>query len=635
MKTCIFTLVFFLLAPGLLQADNAQVSAVLDKRSAEVNEEIHLTLRITGAQGNVQAPRLPDFKGFETFYSGRASHITFVNGQQTSRVEFSYTLVPKAAGQYSLGPIEVFVGQAVYRTEPIPVEILASQGNLQRTQPVPAAPPQSPGQAQQAPVQEPAPQFVPDDDNIFIQASIDKKVVYPNEPVILTYSLYTRYDTRYEGFAEEPEMSGFWIEEFPMDKDIRRDTIHINGKRYVKADIRKIALFPTAPAEYTIKPGTIKASIRQEPQNQSIFDEFFNDSFFTGSGFFSRRENRLLKPQPVVLQVIPFPEQGKPVSFDGAVGQFRMTASVDKQTVKQNEPVTMKLIIDGEGNIETLKRPPLPELKNFKIYDADTSSELFKTGLVIGGRKSFEIVFIPTAAGEAKIPALPFTYFDPAQKTYRTIVTQEFTIQVTPSDKPPVIPQALTQQDIFKKEIQVESKDIHFIHETLNEDAAQKTLAGVFPLILAADVLMTLLIFLGLWRERQENVFQKDSALKRRKFAKAKAEGRIRKLSRTLGREKDEQAFFEEVDKIITEYLSDKFNLSTYGTTRSEIESELQKYLETEDSLYQNILEIYRICDESRFAGQALPSGVRKETVAILRQAITRIERVKKIGKSK
>ena len=127
------------------------------------------------------------------------------------------------------------------------------------------------------PVQdEPPPSFHPEDDNIFVRAWVDKTSVYPNEQVLLTYALYTRYDTRYEGFEKEAQLSGFWMEEFPMEREIEKETVRMNGKRYVKAEIKKVALFPTSPAEYTIDPGTMKASIRQEPQQSSVFDEFFN-----------------------------------------------------------------------------------------------------------------------------------------------------------------------------------------------------------------------------------------------------------------------------------------------------------------------------------------------------------------------
>ena len=275
--------------------------------------------------------------------------------------------------------------------------------------------------------------------------------MYQNEQLLLSYSLYTRYDTRYEGFEKEPETSGFWIEDFPMEREIARETVRVGGKKYVKADVKKMALFPTSPGNYTIQPGSLKVSIREEPQSSSVFDEFFSDSFFTGGSFFARRQNRLLNPSPLQLVVKPLPEDGKPGSFQGAVGQFRISASLDREKVKQNEPVTLKMTIEGEGNIETITRPKVPELTGFKTYDADTSSQLFKTGNVIGGTKSFEVVFIPQNDGKAYIPPLEFSYFDPRAEKYVTVRTPNFQIEVEKSEQAFKVPDAIRKRPCFRK----------------------------------------------------------------------------------------------------------------------------------------------------------------------------------------
>lgn len=631
-----FLTFMFLSSQTGIYAQSVNVSALLDKRSVQVDEEIHLTLRITGSQQNIQSPRLPNFNGFETYYTGRASHITFVNNVSTTKVEFSYVLIPKTAGRFTLDPIEVVVGGSAFRTEPISIEVLGNQGQLSRT--APSSQPQSQPQAQSQasfvspPVQEPPPSFQPDDDNIFIQAWVDKNSVYTNEQLVLTYSLYTRYDTRYEGFSEEPELSGFWIEEFPMEQEIRRETVRVNGKRYIKADIRKVALFPTAASEYTIRPGTIKVSVRQEPQGQSIFDEFFDDSFFSGSGFFSRRESRLLMPPLLKLQVKPLPENGKPADFSGAVGNFRMMAVIDKPSVKQNEPVTMTLTVEGEGNIETMKQPAIPEVAGFKIYESDSSAQLFKTGNVVGGRKVFEIVFIPLTSGNLTIPKLALSFFNPVQNAYQSLATPQFPLQVTPSDKPFEIPKALSQQQIFKKDIEVESEDIRFIDEKLPEEASRQIFLRAYYGLLGLDLLLTLCVLFGLWKEYTESVFSKDNALKRRRLARSLASVRMKKLSVLvrLSAKDGIGAYFEEIEKILTQFLSDKFDLSAYGTTRVDIESALENSLGVEDPLYRDIKEVYRLCDESRFGKQELPGEIKDRALKILKQTIARVDKMRR-----
>ncbi len=433
----LFGWAFFPLAGPYALADDVRLSAAVDKQTVYQNEEVHFSVRVYDAKGNIPAPLLPNFIGFDTFYSGRASHFSFINGKSSSTTEFNYVLVPKATGVFKLEPVELEVDGKPYRTESVQIEVLGKPvaQALPPTQPFQAPGSQQPTSAvpliPHAPSQQPAATQYSStdygaDDNIFLRVNPSKRTVYSNEQLLLTYSLLTRYDTRYEGFETEPETSGFWVEEFPMERDIGRQTEIINRKKYMRADIKKLALFPTAPGEYVIKPGSIKASVQIEDRPSSFLDDFFNDSFFSSSGIFARRVEKTLSVPPITIVVKPLPEEGKPKSFNGAVGEFRMSSSFDKKEVKQNEPVTLQLVIEGEGNVETISYPALPELSDVKVYDADKKTEFFKAENLIAGKKAFEIIFIPKLSGTLQIPALEFSFFNPKTEKYVTLNTQTY-----------------------------------------------------------------------------------------------------------------------------------------------------------------------------------------------------------------
>ena len=57
----------------------------------------------------------------------------------------------------------------------------------------------------------------------------DKDEVFVNEPVMLTYTLFTRLSATYKGFEKEPTTTGFWVEDFPPEKTIRRTEKMLNG----------------------------------------------------------------------------------------------------------------------------------------------------------------------------------------------------------------------------------------------------------------------------------------------------------------------------------------------------------------------------------------------------------------------
>lgn len=631
-----FIFTFALVRPSFVCA--TEISADVDKTRAAEGEEIHLTLRIQNAQGNVPAPRLPAVDGLDIFYTGRASHLTFINNRSSSSLEFNYVLVPRMSGVLTVPPIQIEADGQLFQTEPIRLEITQS-GVSSRPQ-APSRPAQQPFSPYTMPppqaqaVDEPAPFHPPTgNEDVYVVAHVDKTVAYPNEQILLAYSLYTMYDTRYEGFEEKPEVSGFWIEEFPKDREIHRETVRVDGQRYLKADIEKLALFPTTAANYTIQPGTLKISIRKDPRNTSLFDEFFNDSFFSGGSFFAQRENLLLKPAPLQIQVRPFPEQGKPKSFQGAVGNFNMTAAIDKASVKQDEPVTMKIVIEGEGNIETLSKPVIPDLKDFRIYDSDASTQLFQSGDRIGGQKFFEVVFIPLAPGGQKIPRLEFTYFNPASGSYRTLSTPEFLLEVEKSTETFKLPAQMGETEAFKKEVKAEAKDIQYIHEKITGNRWQFTARALNFVFGIANSLLTVLFLLGLWKQRQEEVFSKNTGLKRRRYAKSQAEGKMRHLRAWIRNDSKGDAFFEEVEKILTQYLADKFNMSTYGITHEELQRELGSVLGASDPLYTDIMNLYRLCDESRFAKASIPKEEKLRAERILQDTIRRVERLPKNGR--
>ncbi len=632
-KTAFLFAILVLTSSRPVWASEVQVAGIVDKNHVQVDEEVSFTIKILGAQGNVQAPRLPAFQGFESFYTGRTSQFTFVNGKSSNTLEFNYVLVPKVMGKFTLNPVEVWIEGRRYQTESIQLEVQGPQvqpgQNSGNPQPAVSQGQTPPSAASAQSVG--APTELIKDDNVFVKALADKTTVYPNEQIVLTYTLFTRYDTRYEGFEEEPSVSGFWIEDFPLDKDLGRDTVSMNGKRYVKADIRKIALFPTASAQYTIQPGTLKVSIREQPKTNGMFDEFFDDSFFSNSGFFARRMERILKPDPITITVRPFPEKGKPKSFNGAVGQFRLTASVDKPDVKQNEPVSLKLVIEGEGNIETLAKPNVPELTGFKIYDGDSSSELFKTGNNVGGRKTFEIIFIPTEAGNLSIPPLEFSFFDPRRETYQTLQSQAFPLHVTPSNEPLHLPQELAEREAFKKDIRLEAKDIRYIHEEFPSETGRKIQSFVYAFLAAGNVLALLGLAAVFLQRRREEVFSRDIALKRRSLARQIAEKRLKKLKQLAQSKNPEEAdrFLGEAEKILNEYLSNKFNVSAYQLTRPWIEEKLAEALGPEDPLLKKTGEFYELASVARYGKGALPVEERREFIHFIVTLIRRIERIK------
>lgn len=608
-------------------ADEPKLSASLDRQSARINEEIHLNVRISGVRGSIPAPKLPSLESFEVFYQGRGSHFSFIDGQTESLTEFNYVLIPRSPGQFILRPIEIKIGDKTYQTNQLEINIEDTQTSAPSTfsrpyRGLPAQPQQKSGyvppltqmgQSSQAAPRTPSGggQAVTSlqgdlDDNIFIRVTPSATTVFANQQLILTYSLLTRYDTRYEGFAEEPETSGFWIEEFPMDQNVGRDTETVNGKKYVRADVKKIALFPTAPGQYQIKPGVVKTSVQIE-EPTSALDEFFNNSFFSGGGLFARRVEKHLVPPTIQVTVKALPDVGRPENFKGAVGDFRMATDVDKRIVNQNEAITFKITLEGEGNIETLAQPAFPEIRHAKTYEADTETQLFRTHNVIAGKKTFEVVIIPSEAGELKIPSVEFSFFNPKTERYVVLKSATYQIKVNPSKtSPPVIPKGIGEGEsgvVDKKAIRSESQDIQYIKERVL-DPGNRILPRVMVVVGFLNIVMTISVVGLVILRRRDAYLNQNVSLKRTIYAKkfvAKGLKRLDRLAHSAQKSpQSKEEFFDESARVLNQYLADKLNLSPHGLTLDLIKVRLEERNASPDVI-QMIHNFFEGCDQIRF----------------------------------
>jgi hypothetical protein len=647
MKRFLFFLVSLLSAGTILIAavaaeENVKVTTVFDKRSVSLNDEIKFTIRITGAQANILRPRIPHIESFESYYTGRSSQFTFVNGRSENATTFSYVLVPKQVGTFMIPPIEVEVDDQLFRTDPIELSVTVSQAPASAPVTAPAAPggpastspPAVPVPSGPAPpfaqprqnVQKPAaPTLTPDmDQNIFLNVAADKLEAYPNQQILLEYSVYTRLSARAEQFEKDPNLTGFWVEEIPIERDYQAEKIIYQGLQYVKADVRRLAIFPTGTGTFEIDPGVFRVTVKKEERPSSLFDEFFDESFFGGS-FFARREQRLLTARPLQIRVRPLPEQGKPADFSGMVGRFRMNSAVNKRAVKQNEPVTLTLTLEGEGNIEIIERPKIPPLKDVKIFDSDSSTELSKTRQGLAGKKTFEVTLIPMEPGPVEIPPISFSYFDPVAGAYQTLVTQAYRIEVSPG--PAVMlgetGAAPATEKELKKSIRLESRDIHFIKEKFGPERRAWSLENAARFFLAADAFLSLGCFLIFLRARRQERLDQDVALRRSLEASRrllKGLRVLRKLS-VSARSEDARRFFDQVPKVLSHYFADKFNVSERGITFGEIESRLQGK-GASAALVDEVRALYEMCDRIRFTSSEIPEIRRDELLRVIQDVV-------------
>ena len=132
------------------------------------------------------------------------------------------------------------------------------------------------------------------------------------------------------------------------------------------------------------------------------------------------------------------PVNGKPVSFNGAVGQFEIKADLEKNNFTTDETGKLTLEISGAGNLQLVTAPDIKWPSSLEVFDVKVTEDLLLLDVPVSGRKIFEIPFAVQGQGEYTIPAIEFSFFNPATGTYKTLFTKpiSFTVQKGSATKP-------------------------------------------------------------------------------------------------------------------------------------------------------------------------------------------------------
>ena len=585
----------------------------VSRSQVPVGESLTLDIIIYDSQAKITAPTLSSLDGFTSSSRAHSQEISIIGGRRSSRTIFSYVLLANSVGTKSLGPFEVLIDEKKYKVGPVQVEVVAAQSRLS---------PPSVSSGLPAPL---PPRALPSgnirNQEIFVRAWLDKDEAYVNEAVMLTYTLYTRLTATAKGFEREPVTTGFWVEDFPPELTIKKTEQMVNGVRYLVADLRKLALFPTQPGIYTMDPGTLSVDIQQQDPRRVSYNVFG----YANPPLATQMVAQTLSPDPVKLTVKALPETGKPADFNGAVGNFQIESSVDKTVVQQGDPVTYRVRLTGRGNIHTVETPPAPKLEDFKYYDSSSSTRTLKDRLIVEGEKITDTVMVPRKAAAFTIPATHFSYFDPAAQTYKKLTTASHALTVNPGPEGEDMGEALVQP-VAKEKVDVIAKDIRYLKMTDDGKIMPKKLLYRHPLYWAFN-----LAALGLWlfltvlsRRRVDLTGDLKNTRLRRSHALARK--KLKEASRMLDEEKSEE-FYAEVSKAIYRYFADKLNLPIQSVSALAIEERTDPALPA--ALATEIRTLFDELGMVRFGRIEKNAAEMKRVYDRADQVITSFEKVK------
>ena len=548
-------------------------------------EQFRLTYTLNKNGSDFRGPGLKGFAILSGPSQSTNRSYQIVNGAvtQSFQLTFTYFLQALEEGEYEIEPATITVDGKSIESNPLTIKV--RKGNPPARQPQGSQNNVSSGEQIS-------------EDDVFIKAIVDKRDPYQGEQVIITYKIYTTVPISQIDITKLSSFPGFWYKDLrDNNQSLRQYNEVINGREYVVADLRKIALFPQRNGEITIEEMKLECMAQVQGRSSSRSRDPFFDSFFDDP-FFNRQNIPLsVSSNSIKLDVKPLPTENRPVAFSGAVGSYSMNAAIDRSEVKTNEAINLKVDISGRGNIELISEPDFVFPPDFEVYDPKVSDRINRTNSGISGRKTYEFLIIPRTAGEFAIMPTSFVYFDPAAKKYVTLKTPEFNISVEKSDEEPA---GIGYSGVSQKDVQFIGSDIRHIRAypfQLNKIGVHFYGSRLFYILLIAPAVIFFAVLI-IWRRHVKR--RRDVRLMRTKRATRVARRNLRLAEKHL-KEGKEQLFYEEISRALWGYLSDKFSIPLSELSMENVKNRLDEKSVAEETI-NDFVNVLNDCEFARFA---------------------------------
>ena len=529
------------------------------------------------------------------------SSYQMINGHTSSSSSITFTYIVRAAknGTFTIPPAHAVVGSKSIASNTLTIKVSGS------------APVNSGGSNRQrsnedGEIRDAGSQISGSD--LFIKVSANKKRVHEQEPILLTYKVYTLVGlTSLRG--DMPDLKSFYTQEvdLPQQKSFSIETF--NGRPYKTTTWSQYVMFPQMTGKLEIPSITFEGIVVQQNRNIDPFEAFFNG----GSGYIEVKKK--IQAPGIEIQVDPLPE--RPANFSGGVGKFNISAQLDKTEVKANDPVSVRIVVSGTGNLKLIKQPVVNFPKDFDKYEPKITDKTKLTTNGIEGSMIYDILVVPRHQGKYEIPPVEFTYFDTSANAYKTIKSDSFVLDVAKGSGAGAVNDFSGQTDL-----QELTKDIRYIK---TGDTRQHSLDEFFFGSTGYWVSMGVLalIFVSLFVVFRQRAIDNANVTKMRgKKANKVATRRLKKAARLMSDNKPGE-FYDEVLRALWGYVGDKLNIPVEQLSHDNISQRLSERSVGEETVSQFIGALDE-CEFERYA----PGDPKGNMNKVYDKAINAIEKI-------
>jgi|GEM_PF-4325156 len=546
------------------QEEAVQVRAFLSRESITEEDIVELIISVSNARSlNEISVEMPALSDFEKLSEQTSTQMTIINNRRSSVFRYIYILHPLRQGTLTIPSMNVDVAGTNFATEPLRLRVSRAST----------------------------------DENIIVLQRVSRTSAYVGQQIALTTELLYRDVEPYDyDYGETPSLEGFIVTEEPMRNTIATEVEH-EGKIYYQVVLRRQILFPVAPGRQEIEQITLRIQYRERR--------------IRGYTRIAQRSSR-----PIRIDVTNLPVEGEPAAFLGAVGDYEISWSASEEVGMVGVPLTLRVQLDGNGDIERAPELRLPVPQSFEIISSSASPQTRLRQGWWGGRKEWEYIVIPNEAGQFELGPLEYHFFDPENGSYAVASAPAITLPVDPAP-PDSVEQSRPAVGLAQPLLPDE--DIRFIRTEPSAlaDAGEPfeaTWLFWFILLLAPAANAACVIFRIVNKALSSS--ERSRSGRRRQRAFALAMRKIRNASDP-----------EELGLAIRRFLGDKLGLQAEGLTFTDVEAELtRRDLHTSEQ-YDELRRLAAACQSHRYAPGEEKKSI-EELTGWAQKVLTELERL-------
>jgi hypothetical protein len=554
-------LLLFALASISLHAQEPELTATISKNKLGQNQRLRIVFAVN-KQGADNFQR-PDFKNFRVV-SGPINSISqsWINGKASFSQSYTFILEPIRKGEFVIPSASIELNGKTLKSKPVKVIVLD-----------PVEIPKDPND----------PHYIAQQ-SVHLVAEISKSRPYVGEGVYVEYRLYVGPNINVNDYSvtEAPQYNGFWNQEIRINGLSIRDGKY-NGEQYRYVVLKKALLIPTRSGKLSIDPMVMDIVVGV-PTGRGDF--FGNPIIRTIRKTFSSAKK--------IVNVKSLPLDGKPLTFNGAVGQFDFDVFTSRDVLKSNESARVSVVVNGKGNLNLFELPEIKTPSELEVFTPEKKEKIKVIPSGIKGSVTKEYTVVPEFKGKYKIPKTEFSYFDPEKKEYVTLTSEDLFIDVLEGKE--IVTNS--ENSVIKKS--VTSKGANFRYIATKSSFTEASSSDFFKSNAYYLLLFLPMVFIpiGILIAKRNQARNADVIGNKLRKADRLAKKFLSEAKKQLGKKEE---FYVALEKALHNYLKAKLRIETSDISKDKIR-ELLTEKKVEATSIESFIDVFKSCDMARYS---------------------------------